>query len=105
MLDGNILVPHRLGFVLRVHQHLVGIDGEIHLTAGYLHKLLNKLRRLYLKSFMINIHLRQKSVNQTLLLGQQAQKQMLLPNLLVTILLSEFLTILHCLQGLLCKFI
>ena len=105
MFHRYILIIHLLRFFFCLHQCTVQVITQINLTAGYLHKLLNKLRRLYLKSFMINIHLRQKSVNQTLLLGQQAQKQMLLPNLLVTILISEFLTILHCLQGLLCKFI
>ena len=105
MFNRDIFIIHLLRFFLSPYQCTVQVITYINLAAGYLDKLLNKLRRLYLKSFMINSHLRQQSVDQAVFLGQQAQKQMFLFNLLIPVLISQFLTILHCLQGLLCKFI
>ena len=108
MLHGHIFVAHGLGLVLRAYQHLIQIVADIQLaaaTAPYLRKLLNQPLRLIPELLPGDVHLRHQFQNQTVLQIQQAVKQMLLLHLLVSVLVSQFLTVLHGLYGFLSKFI
>ena len=106
MLYRYIFISHALRFILCMNQHLVQITADIYLTAAaYLRKSRQLLLCLIDNHLFGNSHFRQQFQNQAVLQSQKAVKQMLLLNLLISVLIGIFLTVLYRFHRLLSKFI
>ena len=105
MLHRDILIPHRLGLILRIHQCLVQLLAEIQLTALHLRSFLQCGADTIQKVFLVDLHLLYQLQDQAVLQGKQTVQQMLLLDLLVAVFVSQTLTTLNRLNGLLCKFL
>ena len=106
MLNRNIFIAHTFGFIFGIDQNLVEIIADIDLTAAaHLRKPRQFLLSFVDDQLFRNAHLGQKLQDQTIIQRQEAVKQMLLFDLLVTILVRQLLTSLNGFHGFLSKFI
>ena len=105
MFNRNIFVTKRLQFILCTYQHFVQICADIWLSALHFGSFLKRLLYTAGKGLFIDSHLFDQLQNQTVLYGQQTIQQMFLRNFLVTIIICDFLTAIHCFNRFLCKFL
>ena len=105
MLNRNIFVSHMLSLILRMNQNIVQILADSEFSAGHLHSGSQLVLRILRKMRKVNFHLFDQFRDQSILLLQQCNKQMLLFQLLITVITGKLFTIVDCLSGLLCKFL
>ena len=92
MLDGDIVISHRLGLILRAVQSAVQVRAHIFLAAAaHLRELLNQSLALIEKGLFLYSHLRDEACNQGVRNRQQSAEQMLFVNLLVAVLARQLL--------------
>ena len=106
MLHGYVFVPHGFGFIFSMDQDLIQIIAHIQFpVSADLRKPVYCLGRLIGKQLSGNVHPGDQLQDQAVLQGQQAVKQMLLLQLLVAVVIGQFLTVLYCFHRFLGKFI
>ena len=105
MLYRHIFVSHLFGFIFCMDQCIIKILPYVRLAALYLGSFPYRLFYTVHNQILVQSHLFNQFQNQTVVLSQKRIQKMLLHNLLIPILNGRFLTPLHCLQRLLCKFI
>ncbi len=97
MLHRHVLISHLLCLVLRMNQGLIQLLSHILLPSLHLRTLSQCLLGPVNQKLLVDTHLLHKLQNQAVLLGKQRVEQMLLLNLLVSILKGCTLTVLNSL--------
>ncbi len=105
MLYGDILVPHLFCLILCADQGLVKILADISLAAGYLRSSLNRLFQAVIKISLLDPHLLDEPGNQGIVLMNKRVQQVLLLDLLISVIRSNLLKIVDCFDRFLCKFL
>ena len=105
MLHGHILISQLLCLVLRPQKHIVQILAHIGLSPLNLGALCHRPLCAVHKMLLLDLHLLYQLQNQTVLQSQQAVQQMLLFNLLISVLIGCLFAPFHSLEGFLRKFL
>ena len=109
MLNRNKVVLHLLCGMFRLIQGLLQIRSHIHAagiaSAGYPRQLFHCLTRLSFEIIRVNAHFCHKLGNQSAVLMQQGEQQMLLSHFCIAVLIVQRVCILDCFQRFLRKFL
>ena len=109
MLNRNKIVLHLLCGMFCLIQGFLQIRGDVHAagiaSAGYTRQLFHCLTRLSFQIIRVNAHFCHKLGNQSAVLMQQGEQQMLLSHLCIAVLIVQRVCILDCFQRFLRKFL
>ena len=105
MLNRDIFISHLLRLILGMDQDIVEILPHIRLSALYLRTFADRLLHPVDEKLPLDAHFLKELQDQAVILCQKGVEQMLLRQFLISVVRCDFLTVLDCLQRVLCKFI